>query len=88
MLNTDLQKLEPGNRVRLVEVDGTKFGADILRFHSDTLPIRRKNWPLLAGTKRNYQQNLYGGRARSTGRGRFPLRGWKYPPTAKARSRN
>ena len=38
MLNTDLQKLEPGNRVRLVEVDGTKFGADILRFHSDTLP--------------------------------------------------
>ena len=49
MLNTDLQKLEPGNRVRLVEVDGTKFGADILRFHSDTLPIRRKNWPLLAG---------------------------------------
>lgn len=39
MLNSDLQKLEPGNRVRLVEVDGTKFGADILRFHNDTLPF-------------------------------------------------
>lgn len=37
-INTDLQKLEPGNRVRLYEVDGTKFGADVLRFHSDTLP--------------------------------------------------
>lgn len=38
MLNSDLQKLEPGNRVRLFEVDGTKFGADILRFHNNTLP--------------------------------------------------
>jgi phage-related protein len=38
MLNSDLQKLEPGNRIRLIEVDGTKFGADILRFHYDTLP--------------------------------------------------
>ncbi|KFK98135.1 phage minor tail protein L [Serratia sp. Ag1] len=39
MLNADVQKLEPGNRVRLYEVDGTLFGADILRFHSDTLPF-------------------------------------------------
>ena len=38
MINADVQKLEPGNRVRLYEVDGTLFGADILRFHSDTLP--------------------------------------------------
>lgn len=37
-INADVQKLEPGNRVRLYEVDGTLFGADILRFHSDTLP--------------------------------------------------
>ena len=36
MLNSDLQKLEPGNRIRLIEVDGTRFGADILRFHCDT----------------------------------------------------
>ncbi|HGM5993113.1 phage minor tail protein L [Serratia sp. CMO1] len=39
MLNSDLQKLEPGNRIRLIEVDGTRFGADILRFHCDTLPF-------------------------------------------------
>lgn len=37
-INADLQKLEPGNRVRLFEVDGTKFGADVLRFHNHTVP--------------------------------------------------
>ena len=37
-INADLQKLEPGNRIRLFEVDGTAFGADILRFHNDTIP--------------------------------------------------
>ncbi|WP_426817679.1 phage minor tail protein L [Winslowiella sp. 2C04] len=36
-LNSDLQKLEPGNRIRLFEVDGSKFGADILRFHAHTI---------------------------------------------------
>lgn len=38
MLNTDLQKLEPGSKIRLIEVDGTQFNADVLRFHCDTLP--------------------------------------------------
>lgn len=38
MINSDLQKLEPGNRVRLFEVNGEKFGAGILRFHSHALP--------------------------------------------------
>lgn len=38
MINSDLQKLEPGNRIRLFEVDGSKFNADILRFHAHTLP--------------------------------------------------
>lgn len=37
VMNTDLQKLEPGNLVRLYEIDGSAFGAEILRFHSDTL---------------------------------------------------
>ncbi len=37
-INADLQQLEPGNRVRLFEVDGTKFGADVLRFHNHTTP--------------------------------------------------
>lgn len=38
MINSDLQKLEPGNRIRLFEVDGSKFNADILRFHAHTIP--------------------------------------------------
>lgn len=34
-LNADYQKLEPGNEIRLVEVDGTAFGvSDILYFHA------------------------------------------------------
>ncbi|EGY29469.1 lambda-like phage minor tail protein L [Candidatus Regiella insecticola 5.15] len=36
-INTDLQRLSPGNRIRLFEVDGTAFHAEILRFHADTL---------------------------------------------------
>lgn len=38
-LNADYQKLEPGNAVRLFEVDGTAFGiADVLYFHSHNIP--------------------------------------------------
>ncbi|XTZ40275.1 phage minor tail protein L [Salmonella enterica] len=38
-LNSDYQKLEPGNTIRLFEVDGTSFGvAEILRFHSHNIP--------------------------------------------------
>ncbi|KMK25715.1 phage minor tail protein L [Pluralibacter gergoviae] len=37
-LNSDYQKLEPGNEIRLIEVDGTTFGVDdILRFHSHNI---------------------------------------------------
>lgn len=38
-LNSDYQKLEPGNKIRLFEVDGTGFGVgDVLRFHSYNIP--------------------------------------------------
>ncbi len=38
-LHSDYQKLEPGNEVRLIEIDGTAFGiADILRFHAYNIP--------------------------------------------------
>lgn len=33
-ITADHQKLEPGNVIRLFEVDGTSFGADVLRFHN------------------------------------------------------
>ncbi|MGV7962041.1 phage minor tail protein L [Photorhabdus tasmaniensis] len=42
MINADVQKLEPGNTIRLYEVDGTAFGADILRFHNETIPYTEK----------------------------------------------
>ena len=38
-LNSDYQKLEPGNAVRLFSVDGTAFGTgEVLRFHSNNVP--------------------------------------------------
>ena len=38
-INSDYQKLEPGNKVRLFEVDGTAFGVgDVLRFHAYNIP--------------------------------------------------
>ncbi|RTN49599.1 phage minor tail protein L, partial [Enterobacter hormaechei] len=36
-ISSDVQKLEPGKRVRLIEVDGSAFGAGILRFHNETI---------------------------------------------------
>lgn len=32
-INLDVQKLEPGQRVRLIEIDCTPFGGEVLRFH-------------------------------------------------------
>lgn len=37
MLNESLQSLEVGSIIELVEVDGSEFGADVLRFHA--MPI-------------------------------------------------
>lgn len=37
-LIADIQKLEPGGEVRLFEIDGTEYGADILRFHAHAIP--------------------------------------------------
>ncbi|HBV0977941.1 TPA: phage minor tail protein L, partial [Citrobacter freundii] len=37
-LNSDYQKLEPGNVVRLFDVDGSAFGvSDVLRFHAHNI---------------------------------------------------
>ncbi|TDV70195.1 phage minor tail protein L [Pseudomonas sp. LP_7_YM] len=37
-LISDLQVLEPGSEVLLFEVDGSDYGADILRFHGHSIP--------------------------------------------------
>jgi len=37
-INSDYQKLEPGNEIRLIEVDGREFGMeDVLRFHAHNI---------------------------------------------------
>ncbi|MGR3969293.1 phage minor tail protein L [Shewanella sp. 1180_01] len=38
MRSADIQTLEPGNEVILYGIDGTAFGADILRFHAHNIP--------------------------------------------------
>lgn len=34
----DVQSLEPGNEITLFELDGTEYGADVLRFHGHAIP--------------------------------------------------
>lgn len=39
MINSDYQKLEPGDTVRLFSVDGTAFGVgEVMHFHSHSIP--------------------------------------------------
>lgn len=40
MIETDIQRLEPGAIVELFEVDLTPFGGDLLRFHAGTNELR------------------------------------------------
>ncbi|HHR6448322.1 TPA: phage minor tail protein L [Providencia alcalifaciens] len=37
-ITSDIQKLEPGHKVQLIEVDGSEFDGPILRFHAYNLP--------------------------------------------------
>ncbi|MEI9629769.1 phage minor tail protein L, partial [Phytobacter diazotrophicus] len=44
----DIQQLEPGNIVQLIEIDGTAFGMEtVLRFHA--FNISDNNWNAFAG---------------------------------------
>lgn len=70
-ISSDVQKLEPGKRVRLIEVDGSAFGAGILRFHNETIPIPRRKSSPQAATSQNLSRSRCGGRGRSMARGRM-----------------
>lgn len=83
MLNSDLQKLEPGNRIRLIEVDGTRFGADILRFHCDTLPFTPQELAAAGGDETKLPAKSVWWQGRNTARGRLASKGWRSPPTAR-----
>ncbi|BEM88707.1 phage minor tail protein L [Serratia marcescens] len=47
--HNDVQKLEPGEVIQLIEIDGTGFGADILRFHAHSLPRESEELAASAG---------------------------------------
>ena len=49
-LITDIQKLEPGGEVRLLEIDGSDYGADILRFHGHAIPHTPEELAAAAGS--------------------------------------
>lgn len=55
MLRSDIQKLEPGSLVTLIEVDCTEFSGDILYFHGHNISFTNENLegiinPLFAGS--------------------------------------
>lgn len=37
-ISADVQHLYPGNKIRLITVDGSVYGADIMRFHYSAMP--------------------------------------------------
>lgn len=63
-----LQSLYPGEIVTLIEIDGTKFGAQIYRFHSENIPytpaeiMAAQNGGTLAEKTITFQGNTYGAR--------------------------
>ncbi|CDH34617.1 hypothetical protein XBI1_350003 [Xenorhabdus bovienii str. Intermedium] len=79
MISADVQKLEPGNVIRLYEVDGTAFGADTLRFHAYGIPLPRLRQQNVIPTSSS--RSLSGGRVKNMGRGLSRLKGWICPAT-------
>lgn len=52
MITEDYQRLEPGNKIRLIEVDGSTFGVDdVLRFHAYNLPHTEDEIAAAAGNE-------------------------------------
>lgn len=72
----DIQQLEPGSVIQLIEIDGTEFGMDqVLRFHAHNIqeeggqPSPQKICPPLSGRKpvRSHPYELKGMELSSTG---------------------
>ncbi|MBM1145649.1 phage minor tail protein L [Alcanivorax sp. ZXX171] len=52
MLTADVQRLEPGSRIQLVEVDATAFGGDVYRYHNYNQVIGLEEFAsFMAGTE-------------------------------------
>lgn len=65
MITADYQSLEPGNKVRLIEVDGSTFGVDdVLRFHAYNLPHTEEEIAAAGGDESKLKAKVSGGRGR------------------------
>jgi len=84
-ISNDVQKLEPGNTIRLVEVDGTKFGADILCFHNETIPHSPAE---ITAAGPSWHPKASGGREKSMALIPMKLRDWKHPAMALVQRQN
>lgn len=65
MIPEDYQRLETGNKIRTIKVDGPTFDYDdVLHFHAmpTTCPIRSMKLPLLAVMRRSLQGRVSDGR--------------------------
>jgi len=65
-LTQDLQSLEPGELIQLIEVDGTAFGMDrVLRFHAHNIPVdgwasfAKENMPSIIWQGNEYDPHPY-----------------------------
>lgn len=85
-LNANYQKLEPGDEVRLTEIDGTAFGTDeVLYFHGYNVPHTAAEI-LAAGGDTDKLPAASGGRGGSIKPGHVKSKGSSHPPRAATRS--
>lgn len=86
-LNANYQKLEPGDEVRLLEIDGLAFGLDeVLYFHGYNVPHTAAEIPPLAATWISCRRKASGGRGGSIKPGHVKSKGSSHPPRAATRS--
>lgn len=88
-LNEDYQKLEPGDEVRLYEVDGTAFGTgEVLRFHSYSLAHTEAEIVAAGGDEDKLPAKSIWWQGRNTMHGHVRLRGSKLLLAGAARNQN
>lgn len=88
-LNSDYQKLEPGNEVRLFSVDGTAFGTgEVLRFHSYNVPHTEAEIVTAGGDESKLPAKSIWWQGQEYKAYSVRLRGSRLPPVGAALNRN
>lgn len=87
-LNSDYQKLEPGDSIRLFEIDGRAFNmGEVLYFHGYNVPHSAEEIVAAGGMNRSCQRKVSGGRALNIKPGRASWKGLNPPPRGAMRNR-